>query len=491
MSTYKLVLAALLSSACLPLSAGHAAASEKSIMLVLDSSGSMKAKLPDGTSRMDAAKSAVAQLVSTLPADTALALRAYGHQSPQSAKNCKDSALLTPFDDVSKNKAAVIAKALSLQPQGYTPITYALTLAAEELASQEAPSHVVVLVSDGKETCEADPCAAAKALAAADARLVVHTIGAGVDEPTRSQLRCIASAARGGYFDANSTVELAAVVGKAAETKAVELPEEEPKKVAAKTTISQKSASADQKAPTDIGTGEDVKGRHGEVDQTQTYHNWKLSAPAGRYRLVLDAKLANDKHSNLKVKVEGFAPDGGAGERIITTNEIDWRTRDAAWIDAKGEDIVLRVENDSGIVDYWLAVYPADAEIPGPYFVRTPVITPIEFGKAAAGMIDPRQGQTHTVWYSATLKGQDYKVSTEFTRVDGKNTNIAGSIDMFGPIGEQLPGAESRVCLINEIGLSGGCEAKLVMAQDAQVLFRLSTKETIPFKTTFKIEPLD
>ena len=60
MSTYKLVLAALLSSASLPLSAGHAAASEKSIMLVLDSSGSMKAKLPDGTSRMEAAKSAVA-----------------------------------------------------------------------------------------------------------------------------------------------------------------------------------------------------------------------------------------------------------------------------------------------------------------------------------------------------------------------------------------------------------------------------------------------
>jgi len=72
-----------------------------------------------------------------------------------------------------------------------------LTLAAEELSAEETLSHVVVLVSDGEETCEADPCAAAKALAKADAKLVVHTIGAGVDETTRKQLRCIADSARG------------------------------------------------------------------------------------------------------------------------------------------------------------------------------------------------------------------------------------------------------------------------------------------------------
>jgi hypothetical protein len=348
-----------------------------------------------------------------------------------------------------------------------------------------------VLVSDGKETCEADPCAAAKALAAVDAKLVVHTIGAGVDEPTRSQLQCIAAAARGGYFDANSTVELAAVVGKAAETKAVEMPEEEPKKVAAKTSLSQKAASTDQKAPTALGTGEIVKGRLGETDKTQTYHYWKLSAPAGRYRVVFDAKRSDDRNSNLMAKVEGFAPGGGEGTRIIGMHQTDWRSREAAWIEAKGEDIVLRVKNDSGIVDYWLAVYPADAEIPAPYFVRTPVITPIEFGKSAAGTIDPKQGETATNWYSVALKGQDYKITAEFTRADGKSSNVQGSVAMFGPIGEQLEDVQSRVCTVNDIGPTGGCQAKLVMAQDAQVLFRLSPADNIAFKTTFKIEPLD
>jgi len=58
----------------------------------------------------------------------------------------------------------------------------------------------VVLVSDGRETCRADPCVAAKALAAADVKLVVHTIGLGVDAAARSQLQCIASVVRGSYL---------------------------------------------------------------------------------------------------------------------------------------------------------------------------------------------------------------------------------------------------------------------------------------------------
>jgi hypothetical protein len=193
---------------------------ERSVALVLDASGSMKALLPDGASRMDAAKAAVAQLVPTLPAGTRLSLRAYGHQSPTQKKDCKDTALLAPFGAVADNKATVIEHARSLKPQGYTPITYALTLAAQDLLPEETASHAVVLVSDGKETCEADPCAAAKALAEADAKLIVHTVGVGVDAVTRSQLQCIAKVARGSYFDANSAAELANALGKAAVKKA-------------------------------------------------------------------------------------------------------------------------------------------------------------------------------------------------------------------------------------------------------------------------------
>jgi len=484
MSAHKLGLSALILMAGLPVAAANAA-DDKSVMLVLDASGSMKSALPDGTSRMDAAKSAVAQLVATLPSDTKLAFRAYGHQSPQAQKNCKDSALLAPFDSVEKNRATVIAKAMSLQPQGYTPITYSLTLAGQEMLQQEAASHVVVLVSDGKETCEADPCAVAKAMADADAKLVVHTIGAGVDEPTRKQLQCIAAAARGSYFDANSSVELAAVVGQAAQTEAVEIPEV---KLAQKTAISQKSASSNDKAPTEIETGEIVKGRLGEGGPQ---HYWKVKAPTGRYRVVLDVKIANDEHQAIQTRVHAAGPDGSASSRIISILQADFRTRAAAWIDTTGEDLILRVENGNRIVDYWLAIFPEGAPIPVPYFVRTPTVQPLQFSKAASAALDPKPGSPAGAWYSVALKAADYKITAEFKRADGKNTNVQAYVDLFGEIGEKPDNMETRVCTVNEVGTGATCSAKLVLAQDAKVLFRLSPNGDSSYKTTFKVEPLD
>ena len=196
----------------------------RSVALVLDASGSMNAKLPDGQTRIDAAKAAVADLVAKMDAGTRLALRVYGHQSATQARDCKDTARIVDFDSVSANKAQVAAKVKEIKARGYTPITYSLTLAAQDLTKEEG-ERIVVLVSDGQETCEADPCVAAKALAAADAKLAIHTIGFGVSAAARSQLQCIASVARGTYFDAASASDLASTLGKAATAKAVQTKE--------------------------------------------------------------------------------------------------------------------------------------------------------------------------------------------------------------------------------------------------------------------------
>src|SRR5262245_25706929 len=189
----------------------------RSVSLVLDASGSMNAKLPDGATRIGAAKAAVADLVGKLPGETRLALRAYGHQSPTQAKNCQDTSLLVGFDAAARNKSAVIAAANTIRAQGYTPITHVLKIAAEEVGKESVDSRVVVLVSDGREACAGDPCATARALADADAKLVVHTVGLGVDAASRYQLQCIASMARGIYVGADSTAELVAALGRAAE----------------------------------------------------------------------------------------------------------------------------------------------------------------------------------------------------------------------------------------------------------------------------------
>ena len=184
----------------------------------------MRANLSDGTSRMDAAKAAVEKLVGTLPHPPACPSGPMAISRRRRRGTARTSPCSRRSDTVDNNKPAIIEQTRKLQPQGYTPITDSLRRAAEGLASEEAASHVVVLVSDGKETCQADPCAAAKALAEADAKLVVHTVGVGVDATTRMQLQCIANNARGNYFDANSADELSKFVGEAAAKEAAAPP---------------------------------------------------------------------------------------------------------------------------------------------------------------------------------------------------------------------------------------------------------------------------
>lgn len=199
---------------------GTAAEVSRSLVLVLDASGSMNARLPEGVTRIAAAKDAVAGLAAGLPPETRLALRIYGHQSPSAKKDCKDTALVVQFGAAGQNKAGVAEAARAVKAQGYTPITHVLQAAAADVGREPSDNRIVVLVSDGKETCEGDPCAAASALAAADAKLVVHAIGFGADEATRRQLQCIARAARGSYWDAGSQRELQAHLGEAAKRNA-------------------------------------------------------------------------------------------------------------------------------------------------------------------------------------------------------------------------------------------------------------------------------
>jgi len=190
----------------------------RSIALILDASGSMNAKLASGQTRLEAAKAAVAAFVEKLDPKTRLSYRAYGHQSPTRDKNCRDTELLVDFGAAGTNKEAILAKTRDVKAQGYTPITHAIQLAAADVG-KEPGTRAVVLVSDGKETCEGDPCAAAKALADADARLVIHTIGFNVDAAARYQLQCVARVARGTYSDASGAADLGARLGAVAAAK--------------------------------------------------------------------------------------------------------------------------------------------------------------------------------------------------------------------------------------------------------------------------------
>ena len=201
--------AALVSFAAVVLPAGALGqtcnTADRSVLLILDASGSMNARLPNGETRIAVAQRAIKGVAGFIPAQAQLSLRMYGAQSAARQKNCQDTNLAVPFGAASAAGGAITANVDGAKAQGYTPIAYSLGQAANDFPA-DAKERVIVLVSDGKETCQGDPVVAAKALAAKG--ITVHTVGFVVDTAARGQLQAIARTTGGTYFDAPVGPEL-------------------------------------------------------------------------------------------------------------------------------------------------------------------------------------------------------------------------------------------------------------------------------------------
>lgn len=176
------------------------------VMFVLDGSNSMWGRI-DGTEKIVVAREVLAQALAELPDDVEVGLAAYGHRREQA---CDDIEILLPLGD---HPSAEVERAIrSVQPRGMTPITGALQLVAEGLATTTEPTHLV-LVSDGRETCEGDPCSLVRTLRESGLEVTVHVVGFDVTGDEKEQLECIAEAGGGSYFDARSGAELTAALG--------------------------------------------------------------------------------------------------------------------------------------------------------------------------------------------------------------------------------------------------------------------------------------
>lgn len=176
-------------------------AANPAVLFVFDGSGSMWGQV-DGKTKIELAKEAMSGLVKDFPAGTDMGLIAYGHRKEG---DCNDIETLAP---VGSSKDAVLKAVNSINPKGKTPLTKTIQFAAEQLKGRDTPTSIVV-VSDGKESCNADPCAAAKTIHDAGVNLKIHVVGFDVKKDEAKQLQCIAKNGGGRYFAANNAGELA------------------------------------------------------------------------------------------------------------------------------------------------------------------------------------------------------------------------------------------------------------------------------------------
>ncbi|MCB1394392.1 MAG: VWA domain-containing protein [Rhodobacter sp.] len=219
---HRLLLSTALTLSPLPLLAQSEPPAAPAAILVLDGSGSMWGQI-DGINKIVIAREVVADLLADLPAELQLGLTVYGHRR---RGDCSDiETLIAP---AAGNRAAIRAAVEAINPRGRTPMTRAVVEAARALRYTEEPA-TVILVSDGIETCEADPCAIAAELEAAGVAFTAHVVGFDVaaEPEARAQMQCIADTTGGRFLTADNAEELAAALTEVAATVA-QAPQPEP-----------------------------------------------------------------------------------------------------------------------------------------------------------------------------------------------------------------------------------------------------------------------
>ncbi|MCB0324783.1 MAG: VWA domain-containing protein [Bdellovibrionales bacterium] len=172
------------------------------VIVVLDASGSMWGQIK-GEPKIAIAKSVVKSLVEDWNPDVDLGLSVYGHRRKA---DCADIDLLVPPAPL--DKPSFLKAVEGLSAKGKTPLTEAVSRAADALRYTEDRA-TVVLVSDGIETCDRDPCAVAKALEDQGVDFTAHVIGFDVSkEQEIAQLKCIAENTGGKFLGASDADSL-------------------------------------------------------------------------------------------------------------------------------------------------------------------------------------------------------------------------------------------------------------------------------------------
>lgn len=174
------------------------------VEFVLDASGSMLQRL-EGVRRIELAKAALTDLArDVLPDGTRFALRVFGHKE---AGSCRTD-LELPLAAIDRGAAVARINSLNAMNLAKTPIGASLLKVRDDLQGVTGPM-LVVLVTDGEETCGGDPKAAIQALRSAGLDVRVNIVGFAVDEVVlKETFRDWARAGNGGYFDAQSGDEL-------------------------------------------------------------------------------------------------------------------------------------------------------------------------------------------------------------------------------------------------------------------------------------------
>lgn len=202
---------------------GHAA---DRVIVILDASGSMWGQI-GGKPKLEIARQSLKTVLQSVPGDEEIGFMAYGHRQKGS---CEDIELIVPPRAGSVDAIATAAD--NLKFLGKTPLSAAVRQAAEALRYTEDKAKVI-LITDGLETCDADPCQLGKELEAAGVDFTADVVGFGLTAEEGRQVACLAENTGGKYIQASDEAALKEALAKTVAPQPAPEPQPEPEPKAA------------------------------------------------------------------------------------------------------------------------------------------------------------------------------------------------------------------------------------------------------------------
>ena len=166
------------------------------ILFVFDCSQSMAGKW-ESDQKINIARNFLNKTIDSLEKveQVEMALRVYGHQSYVPPQDCEDTRLEIPF--APGNGEKIKHKLRNLNPKGTTPIANSLRYAVGDFPPCANCRNIIILITDGIEACDGDPCAVSRDLQKKGIALKPFVIGIGLDPRFKNTFDCV-----GQYYNA-------------------------------------------------------------------------------------------------------------------------------------------------------------------------------------------------------------------------------------------------------------------------------------------------
>ena len=181
------------------------------VEIILDASGSMLQRI-DGKRRIAIARDVLTDLVeNSVPDGTPMALRVFGHRTPG---ECQTD-LEVPLGPLDKSKVISRIAGTEAKNLAKTPIGASLAMVETDLDGVDGQK-LILLITDGEETCDGDPAAAIETLKEKGLDIRVNIVGFAIDDQKlKKDFERWATAGGGRYFDAAGEEDLSSSVKQA------------------------------------------------------------------------------------------------------------------------------------------------------------------------------------------------------------------------------------------------------------------------------------